>query len=131
MKAAVLGLSFHIRFSGATDFQYVRDTAFAFVSCADSAPEGAHVLNLHGETVEVDRIATLINQKSGRDLVTFGGPPIPIAAAMDDAAIRRAIGDLPATPLEIGVGETMQQFAELHKAGRLDTRDIDQEARQP
>ena len=50
---------------------------------------------------------------------------------MDDAAIRRAIGDLPATPLEIGVGETMQQFAELHKAGRLDTSDIDQEARQP
>ena len=131
MKAAVLGLPFHIRFSGATDFQYVRDTAFAFVSCADFAPEGAHVFNLHGETVAVDRIASLINRESGQNLVTFGGPPIPIAAAMDDAAIRRAIGDLPATPLEIGVGETMQQFAELHKAGRLDTSDIDQEARQP
>ena len=31
MKAAVLGLPFHIRFSGATDFQYVADTAAAFL----------------------------------------------------------------------------------------------------
>jgi len=41
MKAAVLGRPFHIRFGGATDFQYVADTAAAFISCADNAPEGA------------------------------------------------------------------------------------------
>src|SRR6185503_11549144 len=51
MKAAVLGRSFHIRFGGTTDFQYVADTAAAFVACADRAPAGAHVFNLHGETV--------------------------------------------------------------------------------
>src|SRR2546430_12842131 len=53
MKAAVLGVPFQIRFSGATDFQYVRDTAAAFIACADSAPAGARVFNLHGETLEV------------------------------------------------------------------------------
>src|SRR5206468_11550310 len=56
MKAAVLGIPFHIRFGGATDFQYVRDTAAAFIACADNAPAGAHVFNLQGETVEVARI---------------------------------------------------------------------------
>src|SRR5437660_8653501 len=73
MKAAVLGVPFRIRFSGATDFQYVADTAAAFIACADRAPEGAHVFNLHGETVEVARIAQLINQNSmtaNRQLVT-------------------------------------------------------------
>src|SRR5258708_500179 len=119
MKAAVLGLPFQIRFSGATDFQYVADTAAAFIACADRATEGAHVFNLHCETVEVARIAQLINQNSmtpDRQLVTYGGPPIPIAPAINDAAIKRALGDLPATPLAVGIHETMRRFAELRDA---------------
>lgn len=129
MKAAVLELAFHIRFSGATDFQYVADTAAAFLACVDHAPDGAHVFNLHGETVEVARITQLINENSpaGRELVTYGGPPIPIAAAMDDTAIKRVIGDLPSTPIEVGIRETMQRFAALRDAGRLDTSDIGSE----
>src|SRR3989440_4825249 len=130
MKAAVLGIPFHIRFSGATDFQYVADTAAAFIRCADRAPEGAHVFNLHGETVDVARIAQLINQNSvtpDRQLVTYSGLPIPIAPAINDAAIKRALGDLPSTPLAAGIHETMQRFAELRDAGRLDTSDIESE----
>src|SRR6266567_1782217 len=127
MKAAVLGIPFRIRFSGATDFQYVEDTAAAFVRCADEAPEGAMVFNLHGDTVDVEQIATLINQNAERNLVNFGGPPIPIAPALDDAAIKRVIGDLPSTPIEAGVRETMQRFTALRDAGRLDTSDIESE----
>ena len=130
MKAAVLGMPFHIRFSGATDFQYVADTAAAFIACADIPLAGAHVFNLHGETVEVRQIVKTINQEARRELVTFGGDPIPIAPALNDAAIRRAIGDLPATPVEAGVHETMKRFAELRDAGKLDTSDIETELRQ-
>ena len=125
MKSAVLGRPFHIRFGGATDFQYVADTAAAFIACADNAPDGAHVFNLHGETVTVDRIANFINAFSANgDLITFGGPPIPIAPAMDDTAIRRLIGALPSTPLETGISETIARFAALRDAGRLDTGDL-------
>jgi len=128
MKAAVLGRPFHIRFGGATDFQYVADTAAAFIGCADNAPEGAHVFNLHGETVTVERIANFINSQVARnngDLITFGGPPIPIAAAMDDTAIRRTLNGLPSTPLEVGIHETMERFTALRDAGRLDTSDLE------
>src|SRR5436190_13829797 len=130
MKAAILNVPFHVRFSGATDFQYVEDTAAAFIACADKAPEGAHVFNLHGETVEVKEIAAAINENAmtpNRQLVTYGGPPIPIAPAINDAAIKRALGDLPSTPLAVGIHETMQRFAELRDAGRLDTSDIESE----
>src|SRR5438067_3979758 len=127
MKAAVLGIPFHIRFSGATDFQYVEDTAAAFIRCSDEAPDGAHVFNLHGETVEVKKIATVINENAGSELATFSGPEIPIAPALDDSAIKRAIGELPNTPLEIGVRETMRRFRELRDAGRLDTTEINEE----
>jgi len=125
MKAAVLGVPFHIQFSGATDFQFVKDTAAAFIACADRAPAGAHVFNLHGETVEVKRIAEVINQNVGADLVSFSGVPIPIAPALDDTAIRSVIGDLPSTPLEVGIAETMRRFTELRDAGCLDTSDIE------
>ena len=125
MKSAVLGRPFHIRFAGATDFQYVADTAATFISCADKTPEGAHVFNLHGETVTVQRIAKFINDQANRDLITFGGPPIPIPAAMDDTAIRTIMSELPSTPLEVGVRETMKKFTSLRDAGRLDTSDID------
>lgn len=128
MKAAVLGRPFHIRFGGATDFQYVADTAAAFISCADDAPEGAHVFNLHGETVTVERIAKFINSQvahNNGDLITFGGPSIPIAAALDDSAIRQTLNGLPSTPLEVGVHETMARFAELRDANRLDTGDLE------
>jgi nucleoside-diphosphate-sugar epimerase len=124
MKAAVLGRPFHVRFGGATDFQYVADTAAAFIACADKAPDGAQVFNLHGETVTVQRIADLINELVNGDSITFGGPPIPIAPAMDDTAIRRFLGDLPSTPLEIGVRETMDRFSVLRDAGALDTTDL-------
>src|SRR5262245_13885285 len=60
MKAAVLGRPFHIRFGGATDFLYAADAAGAFVDSADRAPEGAHVFNLHGETVEVSALVRTI-----------------------------------------------------------------------
>ena len=128
MKSAVLGRPFHIRFAGATDFQYVADTAAAFISCADQTPAGAHVFNLHGETVSVERIAKFINEQvtqSNGDLITFGGPPIPIPPAMDDTAIRRFMSALPSTPLEVGVRETMNTFAALRDTGKLDTSDID------
>jgi nucleoside-diphosphate-sugar epimerase len=130
MKAAVLRRPFHIRFGGATDFQYVADTAAAFIACADQMPEGGHVFNLHGETVEVANITRLINELAlnvNGDLITFGGPPIPIAPAMNDAAIRKVIGPIPATPLEVGVRETMERFSILRDAGRLDTSDLDSE----
>jgi nucleoside-diphosphate-sugar epimerase len=124
MKAAVLGRPCHIRFGGATDFQYVADTAAAFIACADKTPDGAQIFNLHGETVTVTRITELINELIDGALITFGGPPIPIAPALDDAAIRRFIGDLPSTPLEIGVRETMDRFASLRDSGSLDTSDL-------
>ena len=130
MKAAVLGLPFHVRFSGSTDFQYVADTAAAFIKCTDLAPAGAFVFNLHGETVEVERIVRVINENapgSAGELATYGGAPIPIAPAMNDAAIRRVVGDLPSTRLEEGVRETMRRFAQLRDAGRLDTSDIEAE----
>jgi hypothetical protein len=44
---------------------------------------------------------------------------------MNDAAIRKLIGDIPSTPIEDGIRETMERFSILRDTGRLDTSDID------
>jgi nucleoside-diphosphate-sugar epimerase len=129
MKAALLGRRFHIRFSGNTDFLYVTDAAAAFIACADSAPKGAHVFNLHGDVVEVGEIVRLIDAglpSHLRGLVSFGGPVIPVAPSMNDRAIRATIGNLSQTPLEAGIRETIRRFASLRDEGRLDTSDLEQ-----
>jgi hypothetical protein len=44
---------------------------------------------------------------------------------MNDAAIREALGPLPATTLADGVTATIERFAVLKREGRLDTSDLD------
>ena len=128
MKATVVGRPFHIRFGGRTDFQYVADTADIFIRAATSDLTGAHVFNLHGETVHVADIVAEIERvwPEPRGPITYAEEPLTIPPEMDDAAIRAALGKLPVTPLAEGVRATIERFAELHQEGRLDIRDLDQ-----
>ena len=128
MKAAVVGRPFHIRFGGRTDFQYVADTADTFIRAAVSDLEGAHVFNLHGETVALADVVAEIERArpDARGRITFDEAPLAIPAEFDDAAIRAALGPLPATPLAEGVRATVERFSELRREGRLDVGDLDQ-----
>jgi nucleoside-diphosphate-sugar epimerase len=128
MKAAVVGRPFHIRFGGRTDFQYVADTADLFIRAALADLEGAHVFNLHGETVHVADVVAEIERAWPQCLgtITYAEAPLSIPAELDDAMIRAALGEPPATPLAEGVGQTLARFHELQREGRLDTADMDQ-----
>ncbi len=128
MKAAVVERPFHIRFGGQTDFQYVSDTADAFIRASMSNLEGAHIFNLHGETVAVRDIVTVIESicPSARGKITYAQKPLGIPALMDDTAIRTALGPLPSTPLRQGIAETIDRFAQLQREGRLETRELDE-----
>jgi nucleoside-diphosphate-sugar epimerase len=127
MKAAVVGRSFHIRFGGRTDFQYVADTADVFIRAATSDLTGAHVFNLHGEVVPVRGVVDEIERvrPDARGRITYADELLSIPSTMDDTALRAALGEVPATPLSEGVATTMALFAELHEKGNLDTSDLD------
>ena len=128
MKAAVVGRPFHVRFTGATDYQFVGDCAATFVEAADRAPEGAQVYNLHGESIDMARILELIcaEEPRARDLITVDGPHLPIPPLMDGSRIARDIPGLPSTSIEEGVRATMARFRELQAEGRLRTAELDE-----
>jgi nucleoside-diphosphate-sugar epimerase len=127
LKAAVVGRRFQIRFSGATDFLWARDCAEAFLAAADRAAPGAHVFNLHGESVDVQRWMELAAREEPRasELIAIAGPRLPIPPAIDGAALEAALQGLERTPLEVGLRETVAHFRRLRDAGRLDTRDLE------
>ncbi|MFL6335818.1 MAG: NAD-dependent epimerase/dehydratase family protein [Pyrinomonadaceae bacterium] len=128
MKAAVVGLPFRIRFGGRTDFQYVADTADTFIRAAVSDLEGAHVFNLHGETVALaDVVEEIVRARpDARGRIAFDDVPLAIPSEFDDAAVREALGAFTATPLAEGVRATIERFAQLQSEGRLDTSDLEQ-----
>ncbi|HXD30379.1 MAG TPA: NAD(P)-dependent oxidoreductase [Pyrinomonadaceae bacterium] len=127
MKAAVKGRPFHIRFGGRTDFQYVADTADIFINASISKLTGAHVFNLHGETIHVRDVVHEIERAApeASGSITFAETPLPIPPEMDDTAIRAALGPQPSTPLAEGVAATISHFKELERQGVLDASDLD------
>jgi nucleoside-diphosphate-sugar epimerase len=127
MKAAVVGRPFHIRFGGRTDFQYVADTAEAFIRAATARLDGAQVFNLHGETVYLSEVVEAIGRvwPDARGQITHAAEPLAIPASFDDSAIRAALGPLPATTLLTGVRDTIERFADLQRRDLLDTMDLD------
>ena len=132
MKAVVVGRPFKIRFDGSMDFQYAADTADAFIRCATSEATGAHVFNIHGQTVTVRDVVAQIEANareilgdSAKPQITVEGKANSAPGHLDDSAIRRAVGDLPVTSLKEGVRATIARFAELARRGPLDVADLD------
>lgn len=127
IKAALLARPYTIRFSGGLDLQYVDDTAKIFLRCVESALPGARVYTLRGEIFQIaDFIATLERVvPKARGLIRAEGSPLPIAYDLDDSALVRDLGQVPRTRLEDGIRQTLEVFERLHRAGRLDSRDLE------
>lgn len=128
MKAAVAGRPFHIRFGGKTDFLYIADCADAFIKAATVDLRGAHVFNLHGETVHMSAIVGEIEKivPAATGTITFAENAIAMPSTLDDSAIQAALGGIPRTSMETGMAETIGRFRELQEEGRLDLSDLDQ-----
>jgi nucleoside-diphosphate-sugar epimerase len=127
IKATVAGQPYTIRFTGGLDLQYVDDTAKIFLACAESDLPGARVYTLRGTVVQVeDFLETLARiAPRARDLIRAEGPQLPIAYDLDDSALVHDLGKVPRTPLEDGIRRTLEIFQQLHREGRLDTRDLE------
>jgi hypothetical protein len=65
------------------------------------------------------------------ELVTHGDRQLAIAYDLNDATLLHDVGQLPKTPLEDGIRQTLELFRRLAKEGRLDTSDLDAPAAAP
>ncbi|MGD0012608.1 MAG: NAD(P)-dependent oxidoreductase [Terriglobia bacterium] len=127
IKAAVLRRPYTIGFTGAIDLQYVRDTARIFIRCAERDIAGAKVYTPRGSVVRVEDFIHTLEQVLPHTggLIKAQGKPLPIAADLDDSALKHDLGEDPRTPLEEGIRETADIFERLDREGRLETKELE------
>ncbi|HEV8440040.1 MAG TPA: NAD(P)-dependent oxidoreductase [Methylomirabilota bacterium] len=127
MKAAVLGRPFQIRWGGATDLIYADDVARACLAAADATLDGARVYNLHGESARIADVVKMIEEAwpDARGRISHVEEPIPFPEELADPGYQRDLGPQPRTGLRDGIRRTLDEFAALRKAGRLDARELE------
>lgn len=115
MRAVAERQPFRIRVSGNMDLQYVEDVAETFVRCLLADLEGAHVFNLEGSIIDMnDLVGALERMRPGAsELISVEGPKVPVAYRMDDSQLRAKVPGIPKTPLEEGMGRTLEYFERL------------------
>jgi UDP-glucuronate 4-epimerase len=127
MIAAAGGRPYHINFGGRYQFQFADDVAKAFVRAARSAAEGAQVHNIGGTAFGVDEIIGTIEalDPAARGRITFDDQPLVFPAAFDGGPMIEALGTYEETPLETGVGLTMEVYRAALRSGSLDEAFLD------
>jgi nucleoside-diphosphate-sugar epimerase len=127
IKASVLGRPYALKFTGQLDLQYGDDCARIFLRCAEDDLPGARAYTLRGAVVSVEEfIRTLeATYARARGLIRAEGKHLPIAPDLDDSALVRDLGDVPRTPLEQGIRQTIEIFERLQREGRLDASDLE------
>ena len=82
---------------------------------------------LHGESAKVADPARLIGQPwpSAKGTITHEEQPIPFPFELADTGYQRDLGPVPRTGLADGIRKTLDEFAALQKAGRLDARELE------
>jgi nucleoside-diphosphate-sugar epimerase len=121
IKAAMLGQSYEIGFSGAANMEYVEDVASSFVACALKAPEGAPVFNMRGEVLRVDDMIAIIENilPRSKGKITFAGQANRMANDVSDAGLQELIGPFHPLRFEEGAKRTASLFRTLFNEGRL------------
>lgn len=121
LKAAVLGVSYTIPFSGSIDLQYVEDVASAFVRVALAQQDGARVFDLHGELVDIEEVIAIIEaqvpEAAGR--ISCSPSAVPGRVEFDDEPLRALLGGLPKTSLADGIRTSLDLFRRQRDSGIL------------
>lgn len=117
--AAVAGRPFRFRFSGALGMQYAPDVAEIFVRAAMSGHQGAPALNIRGVVTTVEQVVAAIDDAvpGARELIETPSDARISAADVSDAGLRSVIGNVPDTPLERGIAETVAMLRPLLARG--------------
>lgn len=112
MFAAAIGQPYHISFGGRGAYQYADDVAKAFVACAKAPFAGADIFNLRGTVAHMDEIIAAITTAVPASAGSISYEPIQLALPddFDTAPLEAVIGQLPHTPLEQAVAETIATF---------------------
>lgn len=116
-RAAALGEPYTIPFTGATGLVYADDVAAAYELALTRELTGAHAFTLAGDITPMDSVIAKLKEIEPGARIDAAGAPLPIATSFpDDPALAELLPDLPTTPLEEGLRQTVNFY---RQAGRV------------
>lgn len=120
MLAAAAGRPFRIGFGGRMQFHFASDVARLFIDAASTPVDGARVFDLGSEPVAVSAVVDVIRRlRPGVD-ISHEERPLPFPEGFDAGELARYLPGPKATPLERGVGETIDHFEALLAEGKIE-----------
>lgn len=119
--SAVLGRPFEIGFGGRILFQYAPDAARAFIAAARSDLDGARVYNLTGTVASVDEFIAAVERAlpGAGALLSHTSSELGFPADIDAHSLAE-LGELPVTPLDEAISETIALFRQRLAEGQLE-----------
>jgi nucleoside-diphosphate-sugar epimerase len=112
MLAAARGEEYRIPFGGRAQYDYAPDVARMLIAASRSDYDGALVANVPSPSVSMEEIVAAIVAAAPDARITFDETPLPFPAEIESAALEAALGPQRATPLAVGVAETIAHFRE-------------------
>ena len=114
MKMAVKGKPYEISYGGEFGFQYVDDSAKAFILASNVECKGAQVFNLGGENVTMDKVIAAIEKAvpQAKGLLSYIDTPLPFPRQADSTEFSKLVGPVCTTPLEEGIAQSIAVFKE-------------------
>ena len=121
MLSVLLGRPFEIGFGGSTTLQYAPDVARAFIIAARSSTSGARVYNLDGSLVSIDTFIETLDRvvPGAAELVTHTEPALAFPSDIESTSLSE-LGEIPITPLEDAIAQSVALYRERLDAGQLD-----------
>jgi len=133
MKAIALGahqgkaIPYRMPYSGLENYHYVADVGAHFALCTMHPFHGFGIFNIRGQTIEVSAFLELVRRTAGAlglgdsvDLaIGDSAQPALFVCDLDEAAVKRAFPSVPCTPLEKGIRESLETFAQMAQNGKL------------
>lgn len=107
LRAAALGRSATIRFSGSVGFVHVTDAARAFVSGLFEVDRGVQIYDLHGVSASVEAFANLVRDQAPGADICIDGPPLKTPEILQGGEHSAWFDSLPVTSLADGITETL------------------------
>ena len=107
-RAAARGEPYTIPFTGATGLVYADDVAAAYELALIREPDGAHAFTLAGDITPMERVIAKLKEIAPDARIGAAGEALPIATSFpDDPALAQLLPDLPKTPLDEGLRQTV------------------------
>jgi len=119
--AAAAERPFRIKFGGAVTLQHANDVAKIFIGAARASYQGATACNLRNDVIEVGDFVVMLQKEVPNAHITYEkNNLLPFPADLDDGGLRGILGDVPHTPLNTAIRQTLDHFTKLLAEERVD-----------